>query len=398
MTSELSRQVGLRYAGLRHVAGGERFVTFISRVSLIGMALGVAAMVVVVSVMNGFYAELKRRILGAIPHVVIEEGDGAYSPVGGVAAGAAFLRQNALIVDGDGSHLISLFGIDPAAEASMSNIPGHMVAGEIESISGNDIVLGAPLAWRLGLVPGDAVTVILPEAVSSASAIRPRLARFRLAATFELDAEPDYHLGLVPVEFLAGVLERERVDTRLRLDDVLAAPRIAEDLAAEGNRVGHWGLEYGDFFRTVRMEKVMMFVLLFLVVVIAAFNIISSLAMMVREKQPDIAVLRTMGMTPAGIQRIFVTQGMTTGCLGVIVGLLLGLPLAFYVAEIVAFFESLAGGRLLAGTYFDRVPVQVRPTDVVLIAIMATVASFLAALYPARRAARLEPARILRYE
>ncbi|MDZ7686589.1 MAG: FtsX-like permease family protein [Gammaproteobacteria bacterium] len=187
---------------------------------------------------------------------------------------------------------------------------------------------------------------------------------------------------------------------RLRLDDIFAAPGLAARARAQHGVVGvrDWTGEFGDFFETVRMEKTMMFVLLTLIVAIAAFNIVSSLAMMVKEKQADIAVFRTLGMSPAGIMAVFVTQGAVVGIFGTVVGLAVGVPLAFYIPEVVAFFEELFGAKMLAGTYFDRLPTDVRAADVMVIAAVSLGISFAATLYPAWQAARLRPAAVLRYE
>ena len=400
MRFELSAYIGSRYSGIGQKREGERFVSFISVVSLIGMALGVTALLVVVSVMNGFDAELKRRILGAVPHVVVSGSSSAQSlALPAESDTASFLQINAMLLDGDTSHLISLFGVDPVKEDSMSLIPRYMVTGEVSSLAApGAIILGAPLAFRLGLLPGDIVTVIVPDSSSTGATIRPRIANFRLAGTFELDAEPDYHLALVDVAALMNLMERTQPDTRIRLENVYAAPIVAARLGNDGHKVTDWSAEYGDFFRTVRMEKLMMFLLLFLIVVIAAFNIVSSLAMMVREKRGDIAVLRTMGMTKSSVMLIFVVQGSLIGAAGILIGTVIGLPLAFHVAEVVAFFEQILGGRMLAGTYFDSVPVEVRLNDVLTIIGAASVVSVISTLYPAYRASQLVPAQILRHD
>lgn len=400
----LAAAIGLRYSRSKK---GSFFLSFISGISFFGLLLGVVALTVVVSVMNGFDRELKRRILGAVPHVVIETSAPAavrqwVSEQPGVAGAAEFLERPGVIIHGGSNRLVSLYGIEPEIESSMSIVPDHMRTGAMgDLIEGeNRVVIGRPLAYQLGVGPGDTMTVIVPELSATGRSIRPRLMRVQVSGLFELDSELDYSLVLMhgaDLRKLIGVNERH---IRVQLDNIFAAPSFSRQASAltEVDRTRDWTRQFGDFFETVRMEKTMMFILLTLIVAIAAFNIVSSLSMMVKEKQADIAVFRTLGLSPAGVMGIFVTQGAVVGVLGTLMGLIIGVPLAFYIPEIVAFFEDLFGVRMLAGTYFDRLPSDVRAPDIAVIGLVSVVITLLATLYPARQAARLQPADVLRYE
>lgn len=368
-------------------------------VSLLGLSLGVIALIVVVSVMNGFDSELKRRILGVVPHVLVRGVSiDELQRTPGVKAVARFASLSGLLVKGSDSQLIALHGIDPDREGAMSIIPEHMVYGAISSLKDGGIVLGQPLAYRLGLRPGDGVTVLLPV-LSEVQTVRTHVLNVNLMGTFELNSELDYGLGLVDLTTLSSALGPNDVGYRLRLEDIFMAPAVSAGFAAmPGVVVSDWSAHYGDFFRTVKMEKVMMFLLLMVIVGIAAFSIVSSLSMLVKEKQFDIAVLRTCGLSSRGITMIFIIQGGVVGLLGVLLGIGLGLPLAHHITEVVSSLESLFGARILAGTYFDSIPSDVRYFDVFIIVLVSLAISLLATIYPAIKAAGVRPAEVLRYE
>ena len=388
--------IGLRYSRAR---GENRFLSFITWVSLLGLALGVVALIVVVSVMNGFDTELKRRILGAVPHVVVEGlSREELEDIPGVSAAGRFSSQSVLLVNGSASELVSLYGIEPQNERAMSIIPDHMTFGAMKLLGEGGIVLGEPLAYRLGLMQGDSVTVLLPV-VKDAWRLDTKVINATLVGTFELDSELDYHLSLMNVESIDRVLGSTTRSYRLRLNDIFAAPGLAKELKLNNKvTVSDWSGDYGDFFRTVKMEKVMMFLLLMLVVGIAAFSIVSSLSMLVKEKKFDIAVLRTCGLSSRDVTMIFVVQGAVIGICGIVLGAIVGLPLAYYVTEVVSAIESLFGGSMLAGTYFDSIPSDVRLLDVIAILVVSLLISLAATIYPAYRAASVNPAEVLRYE
>jgi lipoprotein-releasing system permease protein len=384
--------VGLRFAmGQKSTA----FLSFITRVSILGLTLGVMALVIVVSVMNGFDSQLKYRILGAVPHLVIE-GEPFKHPL---AKGMArFLHyEGMMLVSGEG-RLIAVYGIDPEQESDVSIIPQHLRSGVITDLKSGEfrVIVGSSLASRFSLWTGSKSTLLIPVPSSGGETVVPRISQVTVLDTFKLDSELDYGLVLMHVDDLARITGDERVLSRVALNDIFSVNAFLQ--ASGAVVVETWYDEYGDFFETVRMEKLMMFLLLTLIVMIAAFNTVSGLSMMVQEKQSEIAVLRTMGLSRGEVTSIFVVQGALIGVVGVSFGLLLGTPLAHYITEIVSFFENVLGNRMLAGTYFDRVPSDVRYADIAVIALVSFLIALLATLYPAFRAARIDPAVVLRAE
>ena len=389
----ISDAIGLRFSVS---AKGSAFLSFITKVSMVGLSLGVMALVVVVSVMNGFDSQLKHRILGAVPHMVIsgELPDiVANSPL--VAASGEFQQREGILIQGSINRMAAIYGIDIEQEALLSVIPAHMNVGSIADLEENRIIIGDALARQMGIWIGDSITILIPEASKGGNAVSPKIARVVLAGTFELNSELDYSLVLMNVDFLRKITGDSSLQYRLKLSNVfdVAQLRMMIDPAIE---VTDWTGEYGDFFETVRMEKRMMFILLTMIVMIAAFNTISGLSMMVKDKQSEIAVLRTLGLSRVGVMRIFIVQGSLIGLVGTFIGIAIGLPLAFHVSEFVGFFEDLAGNRMLAGTYFDRVPSDVRLLDIIVIIGLALFISIVATIFPAYRASRIEPASVLR--
>jgi len=385
------------YIGIRFSVSQKdsAFLSFITRVSMIGLTLGVVALIVVVSVMNGFDSQLKYRILGAVPHMVVH-GELPTTPINGVRASAPFLKRDGMLVQSNKNRLVAVYGIDPGKEKEMSVVPSHMVEGRLEDLvpGSYKIAIGKPLGLQLGLWTGDNITLLIPEPSPQGSMVVPKIARVELASTFALQSELDYALVLINLEDLKQIVGVVQHDTRLTLDNIFQVGGVRKSLEAEVN-VTDWSREYGDFFETVRMEKLMMFILLTLIVMIAAFNTVSGLSMMVKEKQAEIAVLRTMGLSRGRVMQVFIIQGSFIGLVGTVAGVILGVPLAYNVTEVVGFFEDVFGGRMLAGTYFDRVPSDVRLFDIVVIILVSFLISILATLYPAYRAAKVDPANAL---
>ncbi len=385
------------YIGIRFSVSQKdsAFLSFITRVSMIGLTLGVVALIVVVSVMNGFDSQLKYRILGAVPHMVVH-GELPTTPINGVLASAPFLKRDGMLVQSNKNRLVAVYGIDPGKEKEMSVVPSHMVEGRLEDLvpGSYKIAIGKPLGLQLGLWTGDNITLLIPEPSSQGSMVVPKIARVELASTFALQSELDYALVLINLEDLKQIVGVVQHDTRLTLDNIFQVGGVRKSLEAEVN-VTDWSREYGDFFETVRMEKLMMFILLTLIVMIAAFNTVSGLSMMVKEKQAEIAVLRTMGLSRGRVMQVFIIQGSFIGLVGTVAGVILGVPLAYNVTEVVGFFEDVFGGRMLAGTYFDRVPSDVRLFDIIVIILVSFLISILATLYPAYRAAKVDPANAL---
>ncbi len=370
-----------------------KFLSLITGVSIIGLMLGVMALVIVVSVMNGFDSQLKYRILGAVPHVISRDRP---APRDGETS-AAFLRYQGMVLAGD-SRLVTIFGIDPLAEDKVSVLPKHIQSGDLMALQAgsNNVIVGTTLAARMGLWLGEQTTLLIPVASDGGSRVVPKIAKVTVAGAFRLDSELDHGLLLMHVEDLKRFTGADATNYRITLDNIFAAGSYKVDFP--DSIMATWYDDYGDFFAAVRMEKLMMFLLLTMIVMIAALNTVSGLSMMVKEKQAEIAVLRTMGLARRQISLIFIVQGTAIGMLGVMLGLIIGLPVAYHVTEIVGFFENLLGGRMLAGTYFDRVPTDVRLADVFVIGLISIFIAITATLYPAFRAGRLEPATVLRAE
>ncbi len=375
-----------------------RFVSLVTLVSFLGLVLGVAALIVVVSVMNGFDRELKNRILGVVPHVVVE---GAMpSDLAGVQGQASpFKTAQVMLVTRNGSHLLTLFGIEPNKE-DPDGVLAKAVGVEQMTLVTPDrfrIVLGSSIARRFGVQTGDRVNLVLPSISESGENISPRLFSATVVGAFSVGSEMDYRLGVAHVNQVSGLLDAP-ADVKLMLDNLFDAPRVAEQLQKAGFQTSSWVDEFGDFFRTVWMEKVMMFVLLAFVIAIASFSIVSGLTMLVATKRRDIAVLRTMGMTELGVLKVFLVQGVGLAAVGVTAGCLLGIVLATYAPFVMGLVEELTGFSIVAGTYFDQIPTDIRWLDILVIAVVTFVISFAATLYPSWRAAKLKPAMILRNE
>lgn len=419
--SRLAWLFGWRYLRARRRA---RFVSFTALSAIGGLALGIAVLITVLSIMNGFGEALRGRILGTVPHVTVMAGtdpgvvppllQALHSRAGTDLRGVApfFEAQGMLMHEGNVLG-VGLFGIDPAAEAAVSIVPRHMVRGSLASLAGtpDGVVLGEPLAFHLGLVPGDRVTLLVPVP-DGRGGVRPVLLSLLLTATFQVDAEVDYQLALVDWRHVQalGIAQAGRYGARLRVDDVLnassVAARLREDLpppstqgaARVWNRdlqVDDWGSRFGELFAAVGMEKAMMGALLGLVVAIASFNVVSTLVMLVDDKRADIAVLRTLGAGQRDIGRIFLTHGALIAGIGLLLGVAAGIALANGVTEVVRAIEWLLGVRLLQGTYFTEVPSTVLGSDVAVVMLLGLVVSLAAAIYPARRAAALDPVQAL---
>jgi len=406
--------IGARYIGAKQ---RNSFISFISLVSVLGLILGVAVLVIVVSVMNGFDRELRHRILGVVPHGVVTAADQSglenwqqvseqlvtNAQIQGVAP---FARTRGMLTSGGTVNVIEIYGVSPEHEHNVSIIPEHITAGSLSNLhpESNGIVLGRALATSLGVMVGQELTLVIPEATPNGMNIKPRIIQVQIVATFEVGVELDYKLGLMHVNDLSRFLNLEHPvqGVRVRFVNLLDAPDKLPGITLGLNDGSYqsetWADQYGDLFRTVEMEKSMMFLLLLLIVAIAAFNIISGLVMLVDEKRSDIAILRTLGISPGSVMGIFVVQGSIIGVSGTLLGLGLGTVLAFNISDIVAFFEELANEQVLAGTYFNTVPSDIRLPDVLVIGLVSLTISVLATLYPAWRASKLDPSDVLRYE
>lgn len=386
-------------------ARSDGFVSLMAAVSLLGIVLGVAALCVVLSVMNGFNAALTERILGVVPHVLIHLDDDteraaltrglrAMPEVLGVAplrVGQALLQSPAR------TQVARLDGVDPDSEAEVSRIPGTIVDGDFDALGPGGIVLGAPLAGWLGVGVGDRITLVVPEQGDNAQVV-PRLRVHRVVALFEVGAEPDFGLALVHLDDLESDAPAA---LRLRLADVLAAPEFARRLIArpgfEGLTVDSWASTHGSLFATVRLEKQLMFAMVFLIVVIGAFAIVSAQVLLVDEKRGEIAILRVMGASRGQVAAAFFMHALMLGLAGITIGLAVGVVMSLRISGIVAWVEAALGTRVLAGTYFEVLPSVILVQDLVAIALLALLLVVVAGLLPVRRVASRIPWETLRH-
>ena len=406
--------VGLRYLRAKRRT---RFVSFITLISLLGIALGVAALIVILSVMNGFEGELRTRLLSMSAHGTVTSASGVLrdwhplvdriSEEPGITAAAPLVQMEGMMQSGGDLFAALIQGVDPDDEKVLSGALINMIEGDLDVLQpgSRSIVLGRILAYDLGVRMGDGVVLLIPRPVGDGT-LQPVLERFVLRGVFEVGLQDhDGTLALVNIDDAAGIqrLQGSINAVRFRADDVMAAPRIARALQ---ERLGDdfvssdWTVENASYFRAIRIEKMMMSLILSLIIGVAAFNIVASLVMVVTDKTTDIAVLRTLGMRPNGVVRVFFVQGAAIGWAGVAIGVVLGVVLAINVPVIAPVLEQWFGFQIMPGDvyYVTRIPSELEVQDVATIAIAAFVLTSLATLYPARRAALVDPAAALRYE
>ncbi|MFK0570915.1 lipoprotein-releasing ABC transporter permease subunit [Endozoicomonas sp.] len=407
------------FIGLRYTRAKRRnhFISFISGTSMVGLTLGVSVLIIVLSVMNGFDRELKQRVLGMVPHATITAAGGGIEDweelvttipeKEGIAAAAPFVDAQGMLTNGGQVRGTLVYGVDPAYERKVSIISDHMKQGALEDLKPGEfgILLGEILANYLGVAVGDKVTMVLPEASVNLAGVLPRLKRFTVVGTFSVGADVDGNLAYTHQEDLARFLRVPEGVTgiRLKMDDLFAAPKLAWDVAVTlpgRYYVQDWTRTHGRLFQAIQMEKTMVGLLLTLIVAVAAFNIVSTLVMVVTDKQGDIAILRTFGASPKMIMGIFMVQGSLIGVIGTLLGVALGVAGALNVSGIVSALEKLLGIHFLSpDVYFiSYLPSELMWQDVAVISISGLLMSFLATLYPAWRASRIQPAEALRYE
>jgi len=408
------------YVGLRYTRAKRRthFISFISAISMVGIALGIAALITVISVMNGFEKEIRARILGAAAHIQVmgpAEGIPDWRRLievlmrqPGVVAAAPFVNGQGLLSTVSATRGLYVRGVLPQLESTVADFKDHMSAGSFENLrpGGFGILIGVGIAQGLDLAVGDRVTLIAPQGQVTAAGLLPRLRQFTVVGIFRLDhAEFDNALGLIDMSDAQALYRTgESVSgVRVRVADVDAAPAIAQklrDSLPPGLFVSDWTQQNVNYFRAIQIEKRMMFVILTLIIAVAAFNLVSTLVMVVTDKHPDIAILRTLGASPGEIMRIFVVQGAVIGSIGTLAGVVAGILLALNVDTVMPWLEHTFHFHVLASDvyYISELPSDLHAFDVVWTAVLSLVLSFVATLYPSWRAARVNPAEALRYE
>jgi lipoprotein-releasing system permease protein len=410
--------LGWRYTRAGRATRRNGFISFISGVSMLGIALGVAALIIVLSVMNGFQKEVRDRMLGVVSHVEI------FSPYGQalpdvaktlaeakanpqVIGAAPFIGTQALLARGEDMKGAIVRGIDPALEGEVTDLAASLRGGALDRLVSGEfgIVLGRDLARQLGVQQGDKVTLVAPSGQVTPAGVVPRMKQMTVVGTFD-SGHYEYDAGLVMlhVDDAARIFRLEGpTGIRLKLKDLHQAREVGAQLAGtlSGDLlIRDWTRQNRNWFAAVQLEKRMMFIILTLIVAVAAFNLVSTLVMTVTDKRADIAILRTLGASPGSIMGIFVVQGAAVGVIGTLVGLLLGLGVAFNIDVIVPALESLLQASFLPKDIYliSRMPSDPQSSDILPIAIISLVLAFVATLYPSWRASRVNPAEALRYE
>jgi lipoprotein-releasing system permease protein len=407
--------IGLRYTRARQRT---RFISVISLISIVGIALGMTVLITVLSVMNGFQREIRTRILGVASHVQISGTDGVVNDWQAVAklaaqnkavvASAPYVSAQALLTFGSTVRGVFVRGISPTLENEVSDVGAHMKQGALTDLKPGEfgIVLGQELARALTVTKGDKVVLVAPQGQVTPAGILPRVKQFTVVGIFGVDHfEYDSGLALIQIEDAQKVFRfGDSVSgVRLKLVDLMRAVTVSRELATlfpPNILISDWTMQHANFFRAVQIEKRMMFLIVFLIIAVAAFNIISSLVMAVKDKQSDIAILRTLGAAPYSITKIFLVQGALIGVVGTLLGLAGGVTLALNVDVVVPFIENVLGVKFLAKDVYQisELPSELQMSDVVLTGVVSLVLTLLATIYPSYRAAKVNPAEALRYE
>jgi lipoprotein-releasing system permease protein len=415
MNLPLELFIGLRYTRAKR---RNHFISFISLISMLGIALGVMALIVVLSVMNGFEKELRGRILGMVSHVTVSSLDESLKDWrvlsdevrenDQVVGSAPYVEAEAMLSNLSSVSGAIIRGVEPEFESQVSEIHEHMTFGKLNDLVAGDygIVLGTGLANSLNVVPGDRVTMITPQASASPVGLLPRLRRFKVVGLFEIGVyEYDRSSAIIHTQDASRLFRLDGGVTglRLKLQDMDAAPQVRNQIKKQVGFdywVSDWTLRHSNYFKAVKTEKTVMFIILSLIVAVAAFNIVSTLVMVVADKQADIAILRTIGMSPTSIMWIFMVQGTIIGVVGTLLGLGSGVFIASYIDVIIPSLEQFFQTQFLpTGVYpITELPSDMQQSDVIKISVLSFLISVLATLYPALRAAKTKPAEALSYE
>jgi lipoprotein-releasing system permease protein len=413
MFNSFETMIGLRYVRARR---RNHFISFISMSSMIGVALGVMALITVISVMNGFEKELKDRILGMASHAVIEELNGLkdwqlvinnIKDHPEIVGAAPYFHAEGMLTKDKIVNGVIIRGILPHEETNVAIVAEKMIEGDLNDLKSTEfnIILGAELVRKLNLKIGDKVTLVVPQANFTPAGILPRLKRFTLIGIFEVGMhEFDAGLALIHMDDALRLFRKSNpTGIRLKTNNILKAPTISREIASQLSSkywVIDWTQRHSNFFRALKTEKTVMFVILTLIVAVAAFNIISTLVMAVSDKQSDIAVLRTLGASPKSILKIFIIQGTIIGAIGILLGVIGGVWLASNIETLVPALENMLGYKFLSPDvyYISDLPSDMHWSDVILISVVSFVLCLFATIYPAFRAANTLPAEALRYE
>ena len=413
MFNSFETMIGLRYVRARR---RNHFISFISMSSMIGVALGVMALITVISVMNGFEKELKDRILGMASHAVIEELNGLkdwqlvinnIKDHPEIVGAAPYFHAEGMLTKDKIVNGVIIRGILPHEETNVAIVAEKMIEGDLNDLKSTEfnIILGAELVRKLNLKIGDKVTLVVPQANFTPAGILPRLKRFTLIGIFEVGMhEFDAGLALIHMDDALRLFRKSNpTGIRLKTNNILKAPTISREIASQLSSkywVIDWTQRHSNFFRALKTEKTVMFVILTLIVAVAAFNIISTLVMAVSDKQSDIAVLRTLGASPKSILKIFIIQGTIIGAIGILLGVIGGVWLASNIETLVPALENMLGYKFLSPDvyYISDLPSDMHWSDVILIGVVSFVLCLFATIYPAFRAANTLPAEALRYE
>jgi len=409
------------FIGLRYTRAKKRnhFISFISLISLMGITLGMTALITVMSVMNGFQKEVRTRILGVASHVQIASPYGNLSHWQQIAdeaskhpaveAAAPYVSAQGMLSHNQVVQGVIVRGILPAMEDKVANFSQAMVSGKLDNLVPGEfgIVIGMELARVLGTFVGDKIVLISPQGQVTPAGILPRLKQFTVVGIFEV-GHFEYDSGLVLIHMFDAQklyrLENDDVSgVRLKLTDLFQAPKVVQELPALltiDSYISDWTKQHANYFRAIQIEKRMLSLILALIIAVAAFNIVSTLVMAVTDKESDIAILRTLGASPRSIMKIFIVQGTFIGVFGTMLGVTGGMLLAYNVSEVVAFIESLFNVQFLSREiyYISKIPTDPQMADITSVAVTSFVLSLLATIYPSYRASKVNPAEALRYE
>lgn len=408
--------IGLRYTRAKR---RNHFISFISLISLLGITLGMTALITVMSVMNGFHKEVRSRILGVASHIQISSINGTLTDWQNVAnavikhpqvlAAAPYVNAQGMLSHNQVVRGVIVRGILPEAENNVADFAHMMAMGELYQLKAGEfgIIIGMELARSLGAFPGDKIVLISPQGQVTPAGILPRLKQFTVTGVFEA-GHFEYDSGLALIH-MADAQKLYRMEpnqvsgVRLKLRDMFDAPRVVRDLSlmvSADHYLSDWTHQHANYFRAIQIEKRMLSLILALIIAVAAFNIVSTLVMAVTDKQSDIAILRTLGASPGSIMKIFIVQGTLIGVIGTLLGVIGGMLLAYNVGEVVAFIERLFSVQFLSQEvyYISEIPSDPQFDDIVTVAAVSFVLTLLATLYPSYRASKVNPAEALRYE